>query len=70
MDAQRPPSLWRVYRAVADTLRQMIGPALGALEWLRVTARTHGLRDTPRRRPNQAVQARSLRLYGAGTSQS
>lgn len=64
-DPERPPSLWRVYQAVSESLRQLVGAILTPAEWLQVRGRTRGLRDTPRRRLNQGAEARRLPLFHA-----
>ena len=58
MDPQRPLSIGRLYRAIAQTIRQAVGAILTVAQWEGGGSQLgQAFRDTPRRRQSQAAQA-------------
>ena len=60
-DEQRPLSLWRVTRAIANSVRQAVGGALTFQQWRERAAQlAEAFRDTPRRRARQTAKILGL----------
>ena len=61
MDRRRPLSLWRLYRAIAESLRHAVGVALSLARWKIAPKEILDLfRDTPRKRLSQCAQTMYL----------
>ena len=57
MDRRRPVSLWRLYRAIAESLRRAVGVALSLAGWeVAPKEMLDRFRDTPRKRLSQCAQ--------------